>query len=75
MSTTAGIGLTMPDGTIKAVYLHWGDGAGETLAKHYTEHEKVEKLINLGFLSSLGALTDLDVMLPLTNGVHYIFTT
>ena len=55
MSTTAGIGLTMPDGTIKAVYLHWGDGAGETLAKHYTEHRKVERLVNLGFLSSIGA--------------------
>ena len=23
MSTNAAIGMTMPDGTIKAVYLHW----------------------------------------------------
>ena len=36
MSTNAAIGLTMPDGTIKAVYLHWDGyitdgGAGETI--------------------------------------------
>ena len=59
MSTNAAIGMTMPDGTIKAVYLHWDGyiahgGAGETLAEHYKEREKVEKLIALGFLSSLG---------------------
>ncbi len=57
MSTSAGIGMTMPDGTIKAVYLHGSGyivaGAGETLAEHYTEREKVEKLIKLGFLSRL----------------------
>ena len=64
MSTTAGIGLTMPDGTIRAVYLHWGDGAGETLAKHYTEHGKVEKLVSLGFLSSLGAEVEPDPTTP-----------
>ena len=64
MSTTAGIGLTMPDGTIRAVYLHWGDGAGETLAKHYTEHGKVEQLVNLGFLSSLGAEVEPDPKTP-----------
>ena len=60
MSTNAAIGLTMPDGTIKAVHLHWDGyiahgGAGETLAEHYKDREKVEKLIALGFLSSLGA--------------------
>jgi len=64
MSTTAGIGLTMPDGTIRAVYLHWGNGAGETLAKHYTEHKKVERLVSLGFLSSLGAEVEPDPTTP-----------
>lgn len=62
MSTNAAIGLTMPDGTIKAVHLHWdgyiAHGAGETLAEHYTDRKKVEKLILLGFLSSLGAEVD-----------------
>ena len=42
MSTNAAIGLAMPDGTIKAVYLHWDGyitdgGAGETLAEHYKD--------------------------------------
>ena len=65
MSTNAAIGMTMPDGTIKAVYLHWDgyisdDGAGETLAEHYKDRAKVEKLIALGFLSSLGAEVDPD---------------
>ena len=60
MSTNAAIGLTMPDGTIKAVHLHWDGyiahgGAGETLEEHYKDREKVKKLIALGFLSSLGA--------------------
>ncbi len=60
MSTNAAIGMTMPDGTIKAVYLHWdgyiaNGGAGETLAAHYKDRAKVEELIALGFLSSLGA--------------------
>ena len=63
MSTNAAIGMTMPDGTIKAVYLHWDGyitdgGAGETLAEHYKNRTKVEKLIALGFLSSLGAEVD-----------------
>ena len=68
MSTNAGIGLLMPDGTIKAVYLHWDgyirEGAGETLAEHYTDRAKVEKLIALGFLSSLGAEVESDPTSP-----------
>ena len=69
MSTNAAIGLAMPDGTIKAVYLHWDGyisdgGAGETLAEHYKDRAKVEKLIALGFLSSLGAEVDPDPATP-----------
>ena len=69
MSTNAAIGMTMPDGTIKAVYLHWdgyiaNSGAGETLAEHYKDRAKVEKLIALGFLSSLGAKVDPDPATP-----------
>jgi len=69
MSTTAGIGLTMPDGTIKAIYLHWdgyiaNGGAGKTLAEHYTDRKKVEKLVSLGFLSSLGAEVEPDPKTP-----------
>ena len=69
MSTNAAIGMTMPDGTIKAVYLHWDGyikdgGAGETLAEHYKDRAKVENLISLGFLSSLGAKVDPDPASP-----------
>ena len=69
MSTNAAIGLAMLNGTIHAVYLHWDGyithgGAGETLAKHYTDRTKVEKLISLGFLSSLGAEVDPDPAHP-----------
>jgi len=69
VSTNAAIGLAMPDGTIKAVYLHWDGyiehgGAGETLAGHYKDREKVEKLIALGFLSSLGAEVAPDPAFP-----------
>jgi len=65
MSTSAAIGLTMLDGTIWAVHLHWdgyiaNGGAGEILAEHYADRKKVEKLISLGFLSSLGAEVDPD---------------
>ena len=65
MSTSAAIGLAMPDGTIWAILLHWdgyiaNGGAGEILAEHYTDRKKVEKLIGLGFLSSLGAEVDPD---------------
>ena len=49
MSTRSGVGLLMPDGTIKAIYVHWdgyvSGGVGETLASHYTERAKIEKLI------------------------------
>jgi len=69
MSTNAAIGLAMPDGTIKAVYLHWDGyiehgGAGETLGEHYKDRAKVEKLISLGLLSMLGAEVDPDPAFP-----------
>jgi len=71
MSTNAAIGMAMPNGTIKAVYLHWDGyitdgGAGEILAEHYADRKKVEKLIALGFLSSLGAKVDPDPATPHT---------
>ena len=68
MSTRSGVGLLMPDGTIKAIYVHWdgyvSGGVGETLASHYTERSKIEKLIALGDLSSLGAEVDPDPAFP-----------
>ena len=57
MSTRSIIGIKTNDGTIKSVYCHH-DGYlsynGVILASHYTTVEKVEKLISLGDLSTLG---------------------
>lgn len=58
MSTRSMIGMKKEDGTIKAIYCHHDGyvqgGVGETLFYHYQETEKIEKLLNLGFLSALG---------------------
>lgn len=57
MATRCNIGMMLPDGNIKKVYCHNdGDGAGEILSRYYYEKEKVEELINLGNMSSLGYL-------------------
>lgn len=41
----------------KTIYIHWDgypEGIGKILKEHYTSDELVEKLLNLGDLSSLG---------------------
>jgi len=51
------IGVENEDGTITAIYCHWnGDpnDNGSTLAKHYTDPAKINALMDLGNLSSLG---------------------
>lgn len=57
MSTRAAIGMEMPNGTVKAIYLH-NDGypayAGAILAGYYKTPEQVWELIALGEISSLG---------------------
>lgn len=56
MSTHAAIGMKQPDGSVKAIYLHF-DGyvasAGAILGLWYTQQEDVEKLLKLGDLSEL----------------------
>jgi len=57
MSTNASIGIELKSGKVKAVYCHFDgyyDGVGKTLLEHYKDRKKVEKLISLGDLSSLG---------------------
>ena len=58
VNTAAGIGLTMPDGTISAIHLHC-DGeptkAGAILLQHYTTFERVKALVELGYIYFLGA--------------------
>lgn len=57
MGTRSRIGKVMPDGTVKSIYCHW-DGYlshnGRILLNYYSDPEKVDKLLALGWLSSLG---------------------
>ena len=61
MSTRSRIGMKMLDGSIKSIYCHWDGypkGVGATLQKHYTDPKKIEELLNLGDISSLGEFYD-----------------
>lgn len=61
MSTNSRIGIEQADGTIKSIYCHWDGypkGNGKTLIEHYTDRAKIESLIALGDLSSLGEQPD-----------------
>ena len=52
MSTRAGIGMTMPDGTVRAIHVHCDGypkgGTGEFLAEDCSDREQVERLIFQG---------------------------
>ena len=56
MSTRSNIAIELEDGTVKSIYCHF-DGyvgyVGQTLFEHYQDRKKVEKLIELGSISSL----------------------
>ena len=57
MGTRSTIALEYADGTVHQVYCHW-DGYlshnGQILAEHYSDPFVLQKLIDLGGLSSLG---------------------
>ncbi len=59
MSTHARIGKLLHDGTIKHIYCHADGyiegGVGETLVDNYTDVAKIDELLSLGNVSSLGA--------------------
>lgn len=58
MGTRSTIAIQNEDGTISAVYCHW-DGYieynGDVLIKYWNSKEKVQELIKMGNISSLGA--------------------
>ena len=58
MATRANIVAFCKDGNYRVIYLHW-DGYPEhalkTLQEHYTDQDKVEKLMSLGDLSCIDA--------------------
>jgi len=57
MATRSRIAIENSDGTVTSIYCHW-DGSpkynGAKLAEHYKNREKVQQLIDLGAISSLG---------------------
>lgn len=58
MGTRSFIGKLNGDGSVTGVYCHWDgypEGVGATLEAHYTNPGKVDRLISLGSISSLGA--------------------
>ena len=57
MSTNSTIALEFADGTVQSVYCHWDgylDHNGLILQEHYSDPFKLQQLIDLGNLSSLG---------------------
>lgn len=57
MTTRSTIALEFADGTVQQVYCHW-DGYvsnnGQILLRHYSDPFKLQRLIDLGAMSSLG---------------------
>ena len=57
MATRSHIGKLLPNGSVKYIYCHW-DGYpehnGKILKEHYTDEAKIDALLELGDLSSLG---------------------
>ena len=57
MATRSHIGKQLPNGNIKFIYCHF-DGYpehnGEILKEHYTDEAKIDQLLELGDLSTLG---------------------
>lgn len=61
MATRSRIGIENQDGTVTSIYCHWDGGPGHNgaiLKEHYSDRERVEKLIALGSLSSLAPEID-----------------
>lgn len=57
MSTRSTIGIKRKDGTMQKIYCHWDgyiEGNGVILQLAYNTPEKIEELLKLGNLSSLG---------------------
>lgn len=58
MATRSTIGIKLADGRVRGVYCHW-DGYlsnnGVLLLEHYQDPAKVQALIDLGNISSLGS--------------------
>lgn len=61
MATRSRIGIQNENGSVTSIYCHWDgypENNGEILVMHYKEREKVQKLIDLGSISSLAPEVD-----------------
>lgn len=61
MSTRCIIAIKENDGTYRSIYCHhdgYPSGVGDTLETYYTNRNKIEALMDLGDISSLGASLD-----------------
>lgn len=61
MSTRCLVGRKVSDNKVEYIYCHYDgylDGVGETLKKHYTTEDKIDKLMALGDLSALGEVAE-----------------
>lgn len=57
MATHSTIGRYNNDGSVTSIYCHWDGypaGVGAVLTKHYTDDAKIDALLALGDISSLG---------------------
>ncbi len=64
MSTRGRIGMQQENGRIKSIYVHhdsYPEGVGKTLQKYYQDPKKIEELLDLGDISSLGSFYDKDI--------------
>lgn len=56
MSTRSHIGLLNEDGSVREIYCHFdGDSVGQVLNEHFACIAKINALLDLGNLSSIGA--------------------
>ena len=77
MATRSRIAIENQDGKVKSIYCHWDGylgGVGKTLFNHY-DKEKLEKLIELGDISSLGESTEDTVAYARDRNEDLNFTT
>jgi hypothetical protein len=77
MATRSRIAIENQDGTVDSIYCHFDgyvDGVGKTLFNHY-DQEKLEKLLELGDISSLGTSIEDTVAYCRDRGEDLHFTT
>lgn len=75
MATRSMIYKEQQDGTLKGIYCHW-DGYleynGSILLEHYSDPDKLEKLLALGDISSLGEELETSEAVRLYGNCYYI---